>query len=197
MSKPVFSKYFQSADFTKVFLTFYSTSLVWSRKRFRVSIENVSGISKEGAVTVISISVLLATVRAANRLKACRATTVSCWEKQTLLYRKEAATTAHRPCLGELVAPALTHLLIMLEPSCSHFPISGLPWHEDPSSEERATQDKKLATVGMENEVGASQGSFPLVQGTCNTWQAERHNSQNYTPITEKDTEESNNIATF
>lgn len=85
----------------------------------------------------------------------------------------------------------------MLEPSRSHLPISGFPWHEDPSPEERATQDKKLAAVGMENEVGASQGSCPLVQGTCNTWQAERQNSQNYTPIMEIDTEKSNNLATF
>lgn len=151
MSKTVFSKYFQSAHFTKIFLTFYSTSLVWSRKRFRVSIKNVSGISKEGAVTVISIFVLLAAVRAANRLKACRATTVSCWEKQTLQYWKETAGAACRPCLGELVVPALTRLLIMLESSCSHLHISGFPWHEGPSPEERATQDKKLAIVEMEN----------------------------------------------
>lgn len=44
----------------------------------------------------------------------------------------------------------------MLESSCSHLHISGFPWHEGPSPEERATQDKKLATVEMENEVEAS-----------------------------------------
>lgn len=81
MAKTVFSDHFQEPGFRKVFLTFYSTSLVWSRKRFWVSIENISGFSKEVAVTVTSISVLCALVRAANRLKACRATTVSCWKK--------------------------------------------------------------------------------------------------------------------
>lgn len=81
MSETVFSKHLQAAGFTKAFLTFYSTSLVWSRKRFWVPMENTSGVFKEGAVTVTFISVLCAVVSAANRLKACRATTVSCWEK--------------------------------------------------------------------------------------------------------------------
>lgn len=195
------NQYFQStlkADFTKVFLIFYSTSLVWSRKRFRVSTENVSGISKEEAVTSISISVLLAAVRAAKRLKACRATTVSCQEKQTLLYWKEAASAPHRPCFGDLVVSALTHLWTMLESSCSHLRISEFPWHEDPSPEERVTQE--VSYCGNEKWGGSQPKTFfscaRYVQHLI-SWKTQQHNSQNYTSTMEKDTEESNNIAIF